>query len=60
MKQKILILTSLLPLSLLAHDTASTGTVVHGVEHSMLALLPVLAVLATVGYVAWRFVSASR
>ena len=60
MKQKILILTALLPLSLFAHETASAGTAVHHVEHGMLALLPVVAVLGALGYVAWRFTRASR
>ncbi len=60
MKVKLLILSSLLPLSVFAHTTASTGTAVHGVEHGMLALLPVVAVLGTLGYVAWRCVRASR
>ncbi|CAA6679571.1 MULTISPECIES: hypothetical protein [unclassified Lentimonas] len=60
MKQKILILTALLPLSLFAHDTATTGTAVHGVEHGLLALLPVVAVVGALGYAAWRFTRASR
>ena len=60
MKQKLFILTSLLPVSLFAHETASSGTAVHGVEHGLLSLLPVVAAVGALGYYAWRYVRTSR
>ncbi len=60
MKQKLLILTTLLPLSLFAHESASSGTAVHGVEHGLLSLLPMVALLGALTYCAWRSVRASR
>jgi hypothetical protein len=60
MKQKLLILIALLPLGLSAHETATSGSALHGVEHSLLSLLPVAAVVGILVYCAWRAIRASR